>query len=217
MIDRRFEAIENDENQELSKMLACAEQHLTCVEFGRKLLYMASQGRADQSFLLARAEVSYGLQSQCYSVIAGEHIRKRTQQRTWIQPGMVVEVTVGWLNSLLGPEIVEHQAEWDSTEKCMAPKSGDWCATAIVDEKHGFTLVLEAGETYVHIVTLVGQNPQFPGQAWHPRIRRRPVRGLCRRPQPQQAFPPHEKRALTGSFFHAYISALPSFISTDMS
>lgn len=125
MIDRRFEAIENDENQELSKMLACAEQHLTCVEFGRKLLYMASQGRADQSFLLARAEVSYGLQSQCYSVIAGEHIRKRTQQRTWIQPGMVVEVTVGWLNSLLGPEIVEHQAEWDSTEKCMAPKSGD--------------------------------------------------------------------------------------------
>lgn len=95
MIDRRFEAIENDENQELSKMLACAEQHLTCVEFGRKLLYMASQGRADQSFLLARAEVSYGLQSQCYSVIAGEHIRKRTQQRTWIQPGMVVEVTVG--------------------------------------------------------------------------------------------------------------------------
>lgn len=94
MIDRRFEAIENDENQELSKMLACAEQHLTCVEFGRKLLYMASQGRADQSFLLARAEVSYGLQSQCYSVIAGKHIRKRTQQRTWIQPGMVVEVTV---------------------------------------------------------------------------------------------------------------------------
>ena len=31
MIDRRFEAIENDENQELSKMLACAEQHLTCL------------------------------------------------------------------------------------------------------------------------------------------------------------------------------------------
>lgn len=161
MIDRRFEAIENDENQELSKMLACAEQHLTCVEFGRKLLYMASQGRADQSFLLARAEVSYGLQSQCYSVIAGEHIRKRTQQRTWIQPGMVVEVTVGWLNSLLGPEIVEHQAEWDSTEKCMAPKSGDWCATAIVDEKHGFTLVLEAGETNVHIVTLVDKTRSF--------------------------------------------------------
>ena len=70
---------------------------------------MASQGRADQSFLLARAEVYYGLQSQYYSVIAGEHIRKRTQQRTWIQPGMVVEVAVGWLNSLLGPEIVEHQ------------------------------------------------------------------------------------------------------------
>lgn len=55
MIDRRFEAIENDENQELSKMLACAEQHLTCVEFGRKLLYMASQGRADQSFLLCKS------------------------------------------------------------------------------------------------------------------------------------------------------------------
>lgn len=141
MIDRRFEVIEKDENQELSKILACAEQHLTCVEFGRKLLYMASQGRADQSFLLARAEVYYGLQSQYYSVIAGEHIRKRTQQRTWIQPGMVVEVAVGWLNSLLGPEIVEHQAEWDSTDKCMVPKSGDWCATAIVDEKHGFTLV----------------------------------------------------------------------------
>ena len=152
MIDRRFEVIEKDENQELSKILACAEQHLTCVEFGRKLLYMASQGRADQSFLLARAEVYYGLQSQYYSVIAGEHIRKRTQQRTWIQPGMVVEVAVGWLNSLLGPEIVEHQAEWDSTDKCMVPKSGDWCATAIVDEKHGFTLVLEAGETYVPIV-----------------------------------------------------------------
>lgn len=149
MIDRRFEVIEKDENQELSKILACAEQHLTCVEFGRKLLYMASQGRADQSFLLARAEVYYGLQSQYYSVIAGEHIRKRTQQRTWIQPGMVVEVAVGWLNSLLGPEIVEHQAEWDSTDKCMVPKSGDWCATAIVDEKHGFTLVLEAGLSWI--------------------------------------------------------------------
>ena len=36
MIDRRFEVIEKDENQELSKILACAEQHLTCVEFGRK-------------------------------------------------------------------------------------------------------------------------------------------------------------------------------------
>ena len=94
MIDRRFEVIEKDENQELSKILACAEQHLTCVEFGRKLLYMASQGRADQSFLLARAEVYYGLQSQYYSVIAGEHIRKRTQQRTWIQPGMVVELSL---------------------------------------------------------------------------------------------------------------------------
>ena len=52
MIDRRFEVIEKDENQELSKILACAEQHLTCVEFGRKLLYMrlrAAQTRASSS------------------------------------------------------------------------------------------------------------------------------------------------------------------------
>ena len=114
---------------------------------------------------------------------------------------MVVEVAVGWLNSLLGPEIVEHQAEWDSTDKCMVPKSGDWCATAIVDEKHGFTLVLEAGETYVHIVTLVDKTHSFQAKPGTRVFVMDRYGAFAEDPSRSRPFRRIKKRALTGSFF----------------
>lgn len=161
MYDRNIIRIENDENQAMSKLLSCSEQNLSFAEFSKRLLHWAEQGREDQTFLLGRADVACGLQTVSYSVIAGEHIRKRTLQRTWLKPGMVVEAAVGWLNSLLGPEIVQHQAVWNGDEKRMLPKDGCWCATAIVNERNGYTLVLEAGQHYVYIVTIVDKTRSF--------------------------------------------------------
>lgn len=162
MYDPGFRRVDSDENQELSKLLSHTEQKVSFPEFCKRLLNWAAQGKEDQDFLLGRADVAYGLQTISYSVVAGEHVRKRTRQRTYLEPGMVVEAAIGWLNSLLGPEIVQHKAVWSDAQKQMVPKNGgQWNATAIVNEKDGYTLVLEAGMRYVHIVTLIDKTHTF--------------------------------------------------------
>lgn len=162
MYDPNIRRIENDESQQMSKLLSKMEQKLCYEDFCDRLVDWANRGKKDQTFLLGSAHIPCKMGTVAYSVIVGEHIKKRVRQRSYLTPGMILSTTIQFLSCPLGVKIVQNKAVWDQEWEQMVPiDGGKWAATAIVNERDGYTIILEAGRKYVNVVTFINKTHSF--------------------------------------------------------
>lgn len=162
MYDQNIRHIENDENQQMSKLLSTMEQKMSYEAFGSRLLSWADLGKDDQTFLLGNVNIPGMTGAVAYSVVVGEHIKKRVRQRSYMTPGTILSIAIQLLSCPLGVKVVQNKAIWDQKWEQMVPANGGkWVATAVVNERDGYTIILEAGRKYVNVVTFINKTHSF--------------------------------------------------------
>ena len=151
--------IRGEENQNLHKLLAVKESELCDEEF---LEWLDANQEADkENFRVSEIYLKLPKETRRYSLVFGEHAKKRTNQRLWFGPDHMLKKCIEMLGfTRVKKALAGHPIIWDFESNNTIPWHGDGRTAVVVRNlRDGFVVVFEAGFNYILVVT-IEDNPK---------------------------------------------------------
>lgn len=153
--------IRGEANQDLGRYLPQLESRLSKGAFFARLSRDAELD--PENFLVGNVEIELETGPRMFPVIVGEHVRKRTRQRTWNSLEDILAKAIYWLHCpMIGQRVIDHPVVWDDDVNDTIPFEPDGIdSTAILIEKEDLVLCFEAGFHYIRVKTAFTGTRQF--------------------------------------------------------
>lgn len=153
--------IRGEANQDLGRYLPHLEAQLSKGAFFARLSRDAELD--PENFLIGSVEIELDDGPEMFPVIVGEHVRKRTTQRTWDSLDSILAKAIYWLRCpMIGQRVIGHPVIWDDDANEAVPFEPDGMdSTALLIEKEDLVLCFEAGFHYVRVKTVFKGTRQF--------------------------------------------------------